>query len=112
MGYRYRGGDLYNDEYWFSIETGYTGRRLFAKVLLQAVQNTEEPVDPNATPTPGGTINDRLNGDQDYLKLILEFNYRFTERFAITLESYSTFAGKNTLAGTAFAAGIVVVKRD
>ena len=47
-------------------------------------------------------------GDQDVYKILPTVSYSFGETFEITAEAYHTFAGRNTIAGTTYAVGIVL----
>jgi hypothetical protein len=96
VAYRWRGGEVH-DEIPFNIEGGYTYGRLFAKLRLDGVQNTEEP---------GGSV---IAGDEDYLKLSPTIAYNITGRFTLAFEMFHTMRGKNTLAGTVYSLGVVMV---
>jgi hypothetical protein len=110
-GYRMRGGD-YNDEIIFGFEGGATVGRLFMKLRFEGLQNESEPAESpdesGASTGDGGGINDVIIGDQDTYKLLPTISYLFRDTFEITAEVYHTFAGRNTLAGTTFAMGIVL----
>jgi hypothetical protein len=111
VGYRARGGD-FDDEIVFGAEGGATIGRLFIKLRFEGLQNesgsTESPDEAAASPAGGGGINDLIIGNQDAYKLLPTISYLFSDTFEVTAEAYHTFAGKNTLAGTTFAAGIVL----
>ena len=112
-GYRVRGGELH-DEILFGAEGGVTFGRLFVKLRFEGTKNETTPPDlfGETVVTPvaggGGGINDVLIGDQDVYKILPTISYSFGETFEATAEAYHTFAGKNTLAGTTYAVGIVL----
>lgn len=96
VAYRFRGGDVH-DEIPFNIEAGYTFGPLFVKLRLDGVQNTE---------APGGSV---IAGDEDYLKLSPTVSYSLRDGFALVFEAFHALTGKNTLAGTAYSLGAVLV---
>ncbi len=112
-GYRVRGGDLH-DEFLFAAEGGVTLGRLFVKLRFEGIKNETSPPDlfGQTIVTPieggGGGINDVLIGDQDVYKILPTISYSFSETFEVTAEAYHTFAGRNTLAGTTYAVGIIL----
>jgi len=97
-GYRFRGGLA--DEVFFNVETGVTWWRIFGKVSVDGIFSTEEPEDLGTSPTL--TVN-----NEDVLKLIAELNYSITGRLALTAEAFHVLAGRNTVAGTTWAAGFI-----
>jgi len=97
-GYRFRGGLA--DEVFFDVEAGAGVWRVFGKVALAGVFSTEAPTDLGTSTTL--TVN-----NEDILKLIGELNYSISDRFAISAEAFHTLSGRNTVAGTTWAAGVV-----
>ena len=112
VGYVYRGGD-FNDEVNFTGEAGYTWRRLFAKLRFEAIENTVPPPDIDGgtviqpLPGGGGTINDRLIGDQDSYKLLGVLTYSVTNHTQVSGEFWHVLGGANTLAGTTWALALI-----
>jgi hypothetical protein len=94
IAYRFRGGDVH-DEIPFNIEGGYTLGRLFAKVRLEGVRNTEKP---------GGSV---IAGDENYLKLSPTISYSLTDHVVLAFEAFHILTGKNTLAGTTYSLAVV-----
>lgn len=97
-GYRFRGGLA--DEVFFNLETGAGVWRLFGKIALDAVYSTEEPADLGTTSTL--TVN-----NEDLLKLVGELNYSISDHVALSAEAFHTLAGRNTVAGTTWVAGLI-----
>jgi len=104
LGYRWRGGQEFHNEFVFNVETGYTLRRLFMKVRLEGTNNVEDlsQIPANATATER---QDNI-GDQDIYKFLPTVTYHFTPGFSATAEAYQTFAGKNTVYGTTWAVAL------
>jgi hypothetical protein len=100
FAYRRRQGALH-DEVFYNIETGVTPGRFFGKLRFDGLQNVEDP------PDLALVDQDAVVGDQEIFQLSGEVNYRFFGGVAVTLEFFHTFAGKNTIAGTKYAAGLV-----
>jgi hypothetical protein len=116
VGYRLRGGELH-DEVSYSVEGGYTAGPVFLKLRFDGLQNVTDPPDLAGlivmTPLPGGggvtpTV---VVGDQDVFKISPTVSYLFTESFSLTAEAFHTIAGKNTVAGTSFAVGVVYTRK-
>ena len=111
-GYVVRGGPL-NDEMIFNVQAGYTLRRLFLKLELQGIKNTVDPPDRAGMPvSQPGDVGQLQFGDQDVLKLIPVVSYSLSKRFQITGEMYHVLGGKNTLAGTTYALGIIFQRKE
>jgi len=112
-GYRFRGG-AYHDELFFDAETGVTLGRLFLKLRVEGVENTHTPQDltwaTGIIPPGGGEITTIAIGDQDYLKILPTVSWRVGGNTEITAEAFHTVAGKNTLAGTTYALGLVLTR--
>lgn len=104
IGYRWRGGAEFHNEYLFNIETGYMLRRLFMKVRFEGTKNVEDL----ARTQPDASASERQDniGDQDLYKLLPTGTYRFTAGFSVTVEAYFSFAGKNTVDGTTWSFGL------
>lgn len=104
IGYRWRAGLEFHNEYLFNIETGYTLRRLFMKVRFEGTKNVEDLAD---IPPDASTAERQDNiGDQDIYKFLPTVTYRLTPGFSVTLEAFYTFAGKNTVYGTTWSFGL------
>ncbi|MCZ6767275.1 MAG: hypothetical protein O7D32_10135 [bacterium] len=104
IGYRWRGGAEFHNEYLFNLETGYTLRRLFMKIRFEGTKNVE---DLTQVPSNATTAERQDNiGDQDVYKLLPALTYHFTPGFSATAEAYYSFAGKNTVYGTTWALGL------
>ncbi|UCG53039.1 MAG: hypothetical protein JSW58_05650 [Candidatus Latescibacterota bacterium] len=114
-GYRLRGGELH-DEILFNVEGGYTLGSLFVKFRFEGIKNTHNPPDvfggTVVTPIPGGggAINNVIVGDQDIYKFLPTLSFSLTDRLAVTGELFHTFDGKNTVAGTAYAVGLIFTR--
>jgi hypothetical protein len=102
IGYRFRGGTGIADEYLFQVEGGFTPGKWLAKVTLEGVYSAATPEDQGSSTV---TVT-----NQDVLKIIPTFAYRFHDRFAVGVEAFHTVSGRNTIAGTTYAAGVVFRK--
>jgi hypothetical protein len=113
VGYRFRGGE-FNDEMLFDAEGGVTLGRLFLKLRVEGVENTHNPPDLTGTtiviPPGGGDITTIVVGDQDYYKILPTVSFDLGDNAAITAEAFHTVAGKNTLAGTTWALGLIFTR--
>ena len=98
FGYRVRGGEQNNDEYFFNVEGGITISRLFMKLRLEGVKNTTEIDDVLS--------GDQVNGDQDWLKAMPTLSFRISKNVSILAEAFHVVGGANTTAGTTWAAGL------
>ncbi len=115
LGYRYRSGPLH-DEWFFSLEAGLSARRFLFKVNLDGLKNTVPPPDivgqPVTTPLPGGggALPNIIIGDQDIFKISPSVIYYLRPRWVIQTEALHIFAGKDTISGTIYSLGVVVVR--
>lgn len=105
-GYRLRGGSLH-DEMLFSLEGGWTIARVFVKLRLDGLVNVEDPPDLSGA---AGADNSVIEGDQDIFKISPTMQYNFGGGLGVAAEAFHTFAGKNTVAGTTWSLGLVVVR--
>jgi hypothetical protein len=100
VGYRLRGGDL-ADEIVFNVEAGAGWERFAARVTLDGTYSTTrpEPLTESATTTVS---------NQDLLKLLPAIEFNLGAGTAIVSEAYHVLAGRNTVAGTTWALGLVL----
>jgi hypothetical protein len=111
--YRFRGGE-FNDDMLFDAEGGVTLGRLFLKLRVEGVQNTHNPTDLAGTtlviPPGGGDITTIVVRDQDYTKILPTVSFALSDNAAITAEAFYSAAGKNALAGTTYALGLIFTR--
>ncbi len=98
-GYRLRGGNDISDEYLFQLEGGFTPGNWLIKATLDGVYSTGSHEDLGSS-----TV---IVTNQDVLKVIPTIAYRVHYRLAIGAEVFHILSGKNTVAGTTYAVGIV-----
>lgn len=98
-GYRLRGGNDIADEYLFQLEGGFTPGNWLIKATLDGVYSAGSHEDQGSS-----TI---LVTNSDVLKVIPTVAYRVHYRLAIGAEVFHILSGKNTVAGTTYAIGIV-----
>ena len=116
LGYRYRGGPL-NDQIVYLLEAGINlpSRGLF-KLTLDGIQSTVTPPDIAGQtidiplPGGGGARPNVIVGDQNIWKISPSLIFNIERGVSIQLEMLNVFAGKNTLAGSAWSAGLVFQK--
>jgi hypothetical protein len=99
-GYRLRGGTDIADEYLFQLEGGFTPGNWLIKATLDGVYSTGSHEDQGSS-----TV---LVTNQDILKIIPTVAYRAHYRLAIGAEVFHILSGKNSVAGTTYAIGIVI----
>ncbi len=115
LGYRGRGGRLH-DEILYAVEAGYTADRLLFKVGLDGVENRSAPPDiygrTVVTPLPGGggVLPSLVVGDQHIAKVNPALIYSLKPGLLLQADVFHVLAGKNTLSGTTFALGFVLVR--
>ena len=115
LGYRSRGGRLH-DEILYAVEAGYTAGRLHFKMGLDGVENRSAPPDiygrTVVTPLPGGggVLPDLVVGDQHFAKVNPALICTLKPGLLLQADVFHVLAGKNTLSGTAFALGFVLVR--
>ncbi len=107
-GFRRRGG-IYNDEFFYEAEFGFSTPEWLAKVALDVVQNRSNRI--NET-TGGSGIDDPLVGEQDFTKLIIGVERALDATAKFTVDVISVIDGKNTIAGTQLAVGISYSGRE
>lgn len=114
IGYRYRSGPLH-DEWFFSLEAGAALGPCTVKLTVDGLKNTVPPPDivgqPITTPLPGGggTLPNIIIGDQDIFKISPSVIVRWREGWAFQVEALHIFAGKNTISGTIYSLGLVLI---
>jgi hypothetical protein len=99
IGYRVRGGTGIVDEYLFQLEGGFTPGRWLAKATLEGVYSAQPPGNQESS-----TV---IVTNMDVLKIIPTVAYRIGPRTAVGVEVFHTLSGRNTVAGTTYAVGIV-----
>ena len=113
IGYRFRGGDDFDDEVIYNVEGGYTTGPLFLKLRFEGLQNVGPITDHFAgtqLPLPGGggtTSSDANARNQDRYQINPVIAFNLTEGFGITAEAFHVLGGKNTVAGTTWVVGMV-----
>jgi len=100
VGYRLRGGTL-ADEIVFTVEAGSGWERFAARVTLDGTYSTvrPEPLTESATTTLT---------NEDVLKLLPAIEFGLGAGTALVAEAYHVLAGRNTVAGTTWALGLVL----
>ncbi len=114
IGYRFRGGDRFNDQIVWDAETGLTLGKAFLKFFIEGLQSTKTPPDIYGAPrvsTVGGALPTTITGDQDIYKINPSITYQISPDIGISLDMIHIFAGKNTISGTSFALGFVWEKK-
>ncbi len=101
-GYRVRGGDV-DDEFIFSAEAGATWNRFFGKVGVDGLYSTE-PI------RELGVSSTTVVANEDVLKLMAELSYRLLGPLGVSVESFHTLSGRNTVAGTTWALGVWIAR--
>ncbi|MDH3215632.1 MAG: transporter [Candidatus Krumholzibacteria bacterium] len=105
IGYSVRGGSQLDDEVLFNLEGGYNAGPVFLKLRFDGVRNTSDPQD---VPDVASVLVIQPNArNENVYKLIPEIDYSFSDNFALAAELFHVFAGKNTMAGTTYALGLV-----
>jgi hypothetical protein len=109
-GYRIRRGSRH-DQVLINGEAGVLFGRLFSKVRLEGLMSTVTPPDIAGavvqTPVSGEVLNQVVVGDHDLFKVIVETSASLGRGFRLAGEMSHALAGKNTLAGTTWALGII-----
>jgi hypothetical protein len=100
VGFGLRGGTNIANEYLFRVEGGFTPGNWLAKATLEGVYSADKSASDESS-----TL---VITNQDVLKLIPTVAYRFHYRFAVGVEAIHTLAGRNTVAGTTYFAGILL----
>ncbi len=114
-GYRVRPG-LLNDEYFYSLEAGYTIGPALMKAGVDVLRNTGTPLDIYGQtirlplPGGGGVVPLRLFGDQNFTKINGGVIYGLGEQAALNAEVFHLLSGKNTVTGTTFLLGLVLTR--
>jgi hypothetical protein len=96
LGYRVRGG-AYGDEFFYSLEAGFSRRRLLLKGYVSGLRTLG---------TCGAAGQTGLVGDQDLLKVSPGLAYRLHERVHLGVELIHIASGCNTTTGTTLSAGV------
>jgi hypothetical protein len=105
VGYRVKTGDL-DDEIDFSIEGGASWKRLGARIGLGGSYSTGDP--PDISRSEDGRVSSTVHiTDQDVLMLTPGLSFSFNDEIALVAEAFHTLSGRNTVAGTTFALGVV-----
>ena len=110
FGYRFRGGERFNDQIVWDAETGLTLGNTFLKLYVEGIQSTQSPPDIYGSPrqsSVGGALPTTLTGDQDIFKISPSLTYYLSSETGISFDIIHVFAGKNTISGTSFALGLV-----
>lgn len=102
-GYRVRGGELH-DEALYNVEAGYTAGAVFLKIRFDGLQNTHTP------PDLGVVTNTSVVGDQDVFKMSSGMTVSLSPRIALSGDIFHMVGGKDTVSGTVYSVGIVVVR--
>jgi hypothetical protein len=104
-GYRVRTGDL-EDEFLFAVEAGATWKRLMARVGLDGLYSTGNP--PDLTRSDTGQVSSAVViTNQDILKLTPALGVLLNTDISLVFEAFHVIDGKNTVAGTTYAVGVV-----
>jgi hypothetical protein len=99
FGYRLRSGTGIADEYLFQLELGLTPGPWLFKATLDGLYSASTPSQQGSSTT--------TTTNQDLLKIIPTVGFAITPRFGIGAELFYPLKGKNTVAGTTYAVGMV-----
>ncbi|KAA3615988.1 MAG: hypothetical protein DWQ05_09490 [Calditrichaeota bacterium] len=111
IGYRFRGGNRFNDQIIWDAESGFTLGKSFLKIFVEGTQSTKTPPDiygSRRVSTVGGALPSSLTGDQDIFKIAPSLTYKISPDMGISFEVIHILAGKNTISGTSFAVGLAM----
>ncbi len=115
IGYRQRSGALH-DQILYTAEAGFQQSIFLFKVTLDGLFSTTTPPDLAGqaiiTPLPGGggAFPNIIVGDQDIHKISPSLIVKVSPITSFQLEALHIFSGKNTVAGTVFSFGVVIIK--
>jgi len=115
IGYRTRGG-RFHDEILYNLEVGINPGNWLFKVTFDGIRNTTTPPDLYGRtlilplPGGGGVTPEVQFGDQNIYKLIPGIIYQFKKGWAVQAEVIHVLGGVNTIAGTTFSLGLVLLK--
>lgn len=105
VGYRVKTGDL-DDELVFSVEAGASWKRVSGRVGLDGLYSTTDP--PDLSRSDDGRISSTVNiANQDILKVTPGLELSLHDEISVVAEAFHMLAGRNTVAGTTYAIGVV-----
>ncbi len=112
LGYRFRGGQDFDDEVTYSIEGGYTAGALFMKLRFDGLENVGGLPEPGASASSSAGGMEQPNArNEDRYQISPIVAYDMSDTVALTAEVFHVIGGKNTIAGTTWSLGAVFSPR-